>query len=529
MLPLRKNPLIYRNWCTFTRPGALWGGLVAMVALLVLGYAYIYANHTYGYRATADHAEILRAFCTFVLAIQWFLAFYVSLAVALESLVTERSRNTYDFFVSLPISTADKTIGLFLGSNLWVIALLVLLVPAGLISGLAGGFDLATLAWLYLLMLVAFLSLGVTGVAVSMALGTMRGVWILVFVLFALGLVLLGGVRDRDFIAIPLIVLGPYSFLSVALGDPSGLAPVFTTQDYHFYSIIVPWRLCPIVLYLFLGVLSFAAARRRLSKPSGAALSRWAVIVAFVVLQLLLIGFLSDSFQRHGDKSPFIAIGYLWLFFFVVLLWAGSGIAEYSQLMEWAEKKRFWPLRLVTESFSDRRCPPLVPTAVVWLVTVGTILYVDALYWKTLSAHRVLLLGLLLLCFLCAYQTLVLLGSQLSRRKGSMLGVLFVAIAIVVPAVLTSARGLPAMRSATPLGILIDPVPWDNGGFLRGTSPAPSWLYEGFAWSLGEFVVFGLLAAWQFRTMLAIAPRAGRLNEPKAEKDTPPGTAGNPS
>lgn len=515
MLPVHKNPLVYREWCIFCRPTRLWGWLIALSALMILGYFYISIEAVR--QQDMRHVTISRNFALFVLAVQIFAGFYVSLGLTINSIVMERLRNTYELFVTLPISAADKVLGTSVGSTLLPMMVVLLLVPVSLVFGLAGGLAPAKLLWLYLLLSAGLLCFGLTGVAVSALLGKTRLAWVVVLIFFAFSMSFAGVAYGDDFTAVPLMVLSPYSIFAASTGNPSNLAAIFSRGGYHFYGLEVPWQVCPLVFYLFLAGVWFAAARRRLSRPAGRPLARLGLVGACLLFHVLLVGFLADSFRNSawagGPGCVEMTAAYFSFFFAITLVWALLSIPAYAGLMEWVQRPR-WPVRLVSESFSDFRTPAFVPAAALWLAAVAAIVCIDALYWKDAPVPILHVRGLLMmmsieLLFIWAYQWLYLLGCLSFRKNGQVLGLVFVAAAMLVPLVFASIEGLEFLINATPFGIIAAEAPLFDG--IRANADSWNAAYRSLIWAISLLALSALLGAIQFRRMLGISPRGRRL------------------
>lgn len=511
VLALHRNPLIYRHWRIARRPGNLFGSFVAVFALMALGYLYIFMGERFS-RPVIDYVKVFRSFCMYILVVQLLIAFYGCLAVTLESVVTEKVRNTYEFFVTLPIGDGDKVIGLCVGRTLVLLMAVVLLVPLGVFSALVGALAIGKLIWLYVLMFAGCFALSLLGVAVSSSIGKNRGVWFLVVLLFfGLGATLgdLMGYGDLDFTAVPFMAISPFALFHAFVGWPSDVAAIFNFGGYHFYYSEVPWQLCPLVLYIFLAGVSFAVAARKLSRPAPRPLQKWAVILVFVIFQFLLTGFLADSLQSSRTHPIMPTRAYLISFFIVTLVWGIFSCPGYAGLMEWVEKKRRWPVRLLSESFTDVRTPAFIPAMVLWLLTAVTVICIDALYWQRLSVAGVLVIALVEVVFIWAYQSLFLVGCLSAKRGGRAMGVAFVAVAVLIPSVFANIAGMQWLINATPLGVM-DMRHRFLGDYLMGGSAVPGAVYESLAWAGAQLLVFGLLATLLFNRIRAISPRGRR-------------------
>ena len=506
MLALHKNPLIYRHSRMATRPGKVFASFMVVLALMALGYLYIFMEERFSAHQI-DYAKVLRVFCMYILVIQLLMAFYGCLAVTLESVVTEKVGNTYEFFVTLPITAVDKVIGLCAGKTLMLVIAVLILVPLGLFSALFGGLSMSKLAWLYVLTFAGCLAFSLLGVAVSSSIGKNRGVWVLMVLLFFfLGSGLSGLGDDNDFTAVPFMTLSPFAFFRATVEPAWNMAAIFRSGGYHFYGLEVPWQVCPLVLYAFFACVSFVVAARKLSRPEPRPLQKWAVILAFVVFQFLLTGFLADSLQASRWDPIDVTKAYFIAFFVVTLGWGVFSCPEYAGLMEWVEKKHRWPVRLLTESFTDIRTPSFIPATVLWLVTAATVICIDRLYWQRLGVLPVLVIALVELVFIWAYQSLFLAGCLSVRRYGRAVGAVFVVAAILIPSVFSSIEGMGWLSNATPLGVM-DVEGRFLWGYLVDGSSVPSAVYESLALAAGQLVVFGLLAALLFNRIHAISPR----------------------
>ena len=515
MLALRRNPILFREWRIATRPGKLWATLMVVFGLLTLAFVYLVLQERHRAGMLMEEpfawADIFRRFAMIVLSVQIFTAFYICFGFALDCVVKERQSNTHEFLVSLPIATTDKVVGLCLGVNLLPLLLLVLMTPLGVYFGLAGGLEGRKLAWLYGLMAAGFVAVALMGVAGSSGMGKRRGAWLMVLLLLLLGGPTSQIITVSEFTAVPLMAVSPFSILGASVADPDELAWLFQHGGYHFYSAEVPWQLCPLVFYLFLAAVCFVTAVRRLSRPSAPPLPRWVTTIAFAIFHCLLIGFLADALAGLGWGDHIPAAGaYLVSFFVLILLWGWFTTAGYAAQMQWVERKSNWPARLLTEAFTDVRTPLFVSGAVLWAITVGGLLCVNAMYWETISSLRLLLAGAILLLFLLAYQAVYLLGCLASRRGGGPIGALLLALVVGIPLAFASIEPLEPLVNATPVGLFVE------GNLMSGSfvdeAVSFGWpAVQSIGWGLGLAVVFFALCAWRFSALLRISPLGRRV------------------
>ena len=142
--------------------------------------------------------------------------------------------------------------------------------------------------------------------------------------------------------------------------------------------------------------------------------------------------------------------------------------------------------------------------AVLWAITVGGLLCVNAMYWETISSLRLLLAGAILLLFLLAYQAVYLLGCLASRRGGGPIGALLLALVVGIPLAFASIEPLEPLVNATPVGLFVE------GNLMSGSFvgwPA----VQSIGWGLGLAVVFFALCAWRFSALLRISPLGRRF------------------
>ena len=524
MPALHRNPILFREWRIATRPGKLWGTLIVVFGLLLLAFVYITLQEKYsrlGFFQQTARPEIrwpvvFERFAIAVMVVQSLIAFYVCFGLALDCLVKERQSNTHEFLVTLPISAPAKVVGLCVGVNLLPLLLWALLTPVGLIFGVYGGLDLHNLIWLYGLMLAGMAAVSLMGVAIGSGLGKRRGAWLLVLLLLLLGGPVSEVVTDSESIAMPVITVAPFGILAASVSDPAAISDVFESGAYHFYTLTVPWQVCPLAFYLFLAIVSFFAAVRKLSRPSAPPLPRWATAIAFAAFQALLIGFFADSLSSVWVNGHlYVASLYLAAFFVLILVWGWFSAAGYAGLMQWVERKRNWPGRLFTEAFTDIRTPLFVSGAVLWGITVGAVLCINAFYWQTLPAGMILLGGVIMLGFLLAYQAVCLLGCLVSRRAGGPIGVMFLALVAGIPAAFSSIEGLEHFAKATSFGLLYEHdllKSWYAGVRLSVSDP----VIQSILWAAGLLAVFFALCAWRFQALLQISPLGRKMASPAA-------------
>lgn len=505
MLPLHKNPILYRELRSRLRPSKLLALAIAVLGFLALAFTYIMLMdlNEAGEMALVNWERVWRRFSTAVMVLQVFCGFYVALGSSANSISREKIGRTYDFLTTLPTGAADKAIGLALGTNLYSLVILLGTAPLGLAAGWAGGYPLVQLLWFYALIGAAFLAVSMLGVAMGSGLaGGILG-WLIVLLLLMIDLGMIGVVREHRFSATPLLTLAPYATLSALLTPSEDLATIFLHAEHHFYGWAVPWQVCPLSFLGFLWVLSFALASKKLSRPSNPPLHRGGVLVAFVICQVLLLGFLSDALAQT-EHPGWAAATFFVLNFLFIVPWAVTAQPTYAGLMAWAGRKRHWPIRLVTDSVTSILSPNVFTGALMWIVVVAAALAMDRIYWDYLPWERILLVGGILLMFLLAYQLLYTAGCVGSRRNGRALGIILVTVCVVVPVIFSTLEGREKLLNATPLALFADTH--------ELLDPDTTWLEAPTLWwslwfAVGELVLFGGLCLVGLAGLARRAPR----------------------
>jgi hypothetical protein len=504
MLALNSNPLVYRQAKMIFRPFSMMAGLMLIAGMLGLVLMYIVLQQNLKDRPI-DWPWTWQAFGYVVLVIQILAAFYGSMAVSMGSVPAEKSRKTYEFLVTLPISPADKVAGLTLGHNLHLLAVVAVLTPVGFLASVAGGADPVRLAWLYVMIYTGFLAASLIGVAISSRLGGGLLAWVIVIGLIVFGLI--ETVDMRGFWETPYLAAAPFKCMVASLSEQRYLGGVFLAGGCHFYGWTVPWQAAPITFHIFLAIVAFGVAARQMSRPSQPPLPRAWTLLAAIAFQAIFVGFLSDSMARippailsYFDHQRMAAEAFLIAYFNVLLLWALFAQPNNATLMEWAGRRPAPGLRLFTEGFSTIRSPNLVPLAALWIIHVGAVWAIDILYWKSqLSAGWMLGLSGALLAYIVAYYLMFLVAAISFRRGEKLVGVGIAVLCFGVPAAFAT---LPEMRQllyATPIGIL--DIPLAARETQTDNMVALSLFYAGL-W----IAVFGAICALQLARLARKSP-----------------------
>ena len=472
MLPLNRNPLIYRYWHAMGA-GKFFG--ILAVAGGILGLAFIWlviaqsSSHRYG-APSVDWNDVFLQFALFVMSAQVFVACFIPLGLTADTMPAERQRNTHDLFVTLPISPLDKVVGIVVGRNLLTGAIVALLVPVALVLGLAGGLELGRLIWFYVLLGGGFMLASLLGAAMTSGLGSNRQTWGLVL-LFLLLSGAASGIGRAEGAPLPIMVLGPYSILRASTTDLGDLTTAFQPGGFHFFSLAVPWQVCPLVFYAFLSISSLLLAVRKFSRPTSPPSHRGGIVLFLLVFQFLVLGFTADPLREAVDDATAVVGLWYGTAFFCLLSWYLLSATPTGPAMQWIGLKSSWPARLFTGTLSGDRTPPLVAVGVMWLTVIAGAFAMDRLFWagaagRDVASWRIVGTGLLLLLFLLAYAAFLQAGALIGKRRGVIIGagiVLAVGLLPLLFAVVANERTL--LVNMTPMGVL-----GSGGNLLRGSS-----------------------------------------------------------
>ena len=182
-MPPIKNPLIYREWRSI---GPKRFAVTISLVLVVLGVLLLREIMAESYRSGVHTAAYYRATGTTVglnwtriaqnlgiltMGFQLLIACYGAFGRTASSISAEHHQNTYDLFVTLPISPMSKVWGLAVGRNITTISLLVLLTPVGLLCSWYGGVPIDRLLWYYVLLACGMTTAALAGMAITKGLG----------------------------------------------------------------------------------------------------------------------------------------------------------------------------------------------------------------------------------------------------------------------------------------------------------------------------------------------------------------------
>jgi len=164
---------------------------------------------------------------------------------------------------------------------------------------------------------------------------------------------------------------------------------------------------------------------------------------------------------------------------------------------------------LVSESLTDPRVPGHVATLLAWLMTLGALAVVDAVYLDGIVhwAHAAAAFAALGL-FLLGYQSIVLGGSLMARRWGGFLGLVVVVLAVTIP------QGFSSLPEVEGDPLIVTPL--HPSLAFRTEADMPQFIWpESFATTL---IVSACLAALAGGFVLVrLGTLAGRVSRRSAE------------
>lgn len=481
------NPLIFRGVRSSTRPGQLTVLGVVLLVLLLSSWLFLSDAGTRG-------EQVLAVWGGFVLVIQYVAALLFAPAAIMNAMPNERSERSEEFFITLPISGPRKVVGLLIGRSISPILVMLVLTPFACLALLGGRYSIGQVLWTQLLLWVSWASVGLMSVLIGQGLGSNRIAWLLILLLLIFGAGTTSLAYDKSLPSPALLTLSPAAINAAVLGDADALAACLQPGAYRFFGVQVRWQLVPLAFYALLGVTSFIAAARRMSRPSSPPTPRLLRLGFVILLHLLLIGSFSQAFERIHEQwlqsgprnieiSPFhTAVAYLLTFHIFGFLGGLFDLPEQDRQVEWVGPRNDWPTQLISHSFFDVRIPALLPLLAEWMVAVGAIWLVDTLYWDGAVGGPVI--GLMALSwglFLVGYLSIIWVGVLLSRKQGKLLGLLIVAGLFLLPLIF-SAVGDAGLVAVTSLG----PV--------KAADPSTSYLESPENWWISSIVSGGLIS-----------------------------------
>lgn len=520
MLSLNRNPLIYRAIRIHTRPKTLSSSLVVFVVLFVLTFAFIalgaieHISYQDAETWKINWMDVFQRFSIFCLAVQVFLAFFITLGVMANSISSEKTRNTYEFFETLPIQPADKVIGLCLGKTLPIMVLTVILGISGVAFGAAVNIPMGNLLWLEAIVIIGYAASCLFGLTVSVGAGRSFSTMLITIISLFLSLVLLDTLSEHDFTSIPVWTLSPFCIFAATITDLTELPNIIASNNYHFFSMRVPWQLCPLVFYLFAAVFFFLGSRRALSRPSMLLTSQRLTMLSSLVLHVLLIGFLADTFRSNinRDDATSAAMIYLSIFFIMTLGWAMLTTPNIANAMQWVHRHKIaWPMRIFTHSLKEKETPPFVPMTGLWLLTVLAVLTINALYLHVLDPLILIVTSLLLLLFMLVYLCAFGAGTLMSRKSGKLIGLLFFLALLLIPTLfaLVTIPRLEGLLVATPFAVIKEFCIYSSQG--SNATLDVMVFYKTLGVGLAELMLFGGIYVCQLRRLQKTPPSRGGL------------------
>jgi hypothetical protein len=398
--------------------------------------------------ATTEINEALFALGMVYLGIEIVLVIFLSLATLIDSLISERAKQTIDFVETLPLSPREKIVGLLVGNN-------GLLLVAGLLFGLLGTIAIAmsgpTAFFPFLLVQLAmiggWLTFGLFGITVSAMAGRFQlgmilaGVWLILSATMVRGFV--------DSTATPVFcAINPWLWL-VGLMEyapgKGGTSFSAWTQYAMFYGERVFWLVPLFSLYALGSFFFYGTAKQALSRPTAPAGSRWGALAYATVGHLLLVGFLylwlgsinphslgildgEISYVSFSGRYQYEAIVvYVALAFFAAGIWSMRTTPSYQSTLDWLRRKKGAIAILKQDSSS----PAWLGTFLMGCLAALAGAAAMSLYHGGVAGWYWIVAGVLL-AYLLAYHCLYYVGSLINPRAGAAGGIGLVVAWLVV-------------------------------------------------------------------------------------------------
>ncbi len=466
------NPLIYRGVRSTLSRGGFWGWMLGLGLFLVFVLFCIIINATsdelYNPTQPSLSETVGYRFGWFCLGVEIFVAIVVSIWVMADCVVQERKQNTFEFLETLPLSPSRKALGLLIGRNMGLLAVMCVTGLVGTIAALIGGVELSRLLWFHVIVLTGFASSGFLGLAVSIGLGrvSLGGLFVIVFLVMSLWIS--GALMGTKTALLPLLPIAPLASLSWTMLPAHRLPLLIQENACHFYSLPVPWQLSPVVLYVFLAVVFFLASRRGLTRPEAPCSPRWNSLIVLGLFHGLLIGFIADFLKENGaerylfkgdtrDVSDLAAFCLVYLsgFATAILIWMLLHTPSADKMVQWVRyRPKGWQGTSVARGLFDKGSPCWLAGLLLWVITICVVLAVNAYYFRgAVSVQALLAVAGVWLLFLLGYAGLFQAGLLTSRKSGTLVGILLLLMAILCPSLLAMMSESTAPLYVTPVGM----------------------------------------------------------------------------
>ncbi|NBB94552.1 MAG: hypothetical protein GVY16_02315 [Planctomycetes bacterium] len=483
VISLRHNPLIWREARRNLRPQHLvgWGMTTGGVMLLVMLLLAVHLSTENAARRNDPDANLPRYFAYFCFGVQTLLAMFIALWTSLDAVVIERRQDSYVFLETLPLTPAEKVVGLAIGRNLPCLLLMACYGVVGVVAGLAGGVEMGRMLWLEAILLTGWAATVMIGLTLSIHSGrsSLGVILLILYLLLSLGIT--GPAIDGEgFDAWPMLTLAPFASMARSVAPLEDLSHGRDGMI-GFVLVDVPWQLCPISVYLLLAGAFFHSAARGLSRPSNPLARRSSALIVAPLLHIWLLGFLADTFDSGFDAYDWASAGMLYMSAFVSLtfIWVLAHSPDRQAVMEWTERAGRWH-RWFSECLTEKGAAAVWPGIALMLIAVAAALATPHIYplavYPEVTAGlpevttAILLAAGIILPYFIAYGCLYAVGRLLSEKSGPVLGFLLFLAPILLPLLFAAASGRDGILSITPiggLGYVCDYVDSFNGDDTR--------------------------------------------------------------
>jgi len=388
---LLDNPIFLTQKRLVHRAGVLAPLLIALLIGLSLLAAFFRQCDLH----PGDRAEWGHMYYGWVLAIQTLVLVIGGFSRVSRTLVDERLAGLVDSNRLTPLSPADLVQGYWLGSGLRESYMAAVFMPVGLIVVLSAGLPITLWLGTQTLLITTALLFGLLAILTGMVLKRAKG---------GIGLLLL------------IMVIGPHNMAAEARSLLNFLLPMYATLHLfglsqaqkmpQLFGIMVPVLVLTWALQLFMGVLCWRAAVRKMSDPTRPAFTRSVAVLVFGVLSLVQQGLIWP-----GDERSRFMIGSV---YGAMLL---LGVALVAALSLKPDQARIMTLRMGHrgQQWTFWHSGPAVALA---LSAVGSVTL--AIYFMSLDKTdwmRWLLASINLVTVLVSCAVLIELSSLQFRRK----------------------------------------------------------------------------------------------------------------
>ena len=285
------NPLIERYKFSQLRPQQFWvyAALYAGITVLVL-----FINWTMWKNASAyiSICSLFKSMYYQFLAFQFILLLVVGAYNSAAALRDEFMQKSYDFFRLLPLSAAQKAMGILVGRNLAILVFAGINLVLMILFGVVGGVNLSLQAQLILLLVSSAVAFNISGLLSSMFSQKKKGH--------------IGGI---GFIIVGLMVFP--SFIGLATNSEG-----IQDKMVAFFTLSLPVLVVISLVLIYLVGWLFKGILRVFTVENEPVFTRAGVLLFMAGYMVIAFGFLYPHFTKHpGFISAYLVVTFFALFF----------------------------------------------------------------------------------------------------------------------------------------------------------------------------------------------------------------------